>query len=214
MKISTDMRSLLDLASPPISSEVSKFVPRPEFGQVGEELQALLYERNGFYAFESALLIRPSCSPGVSLEVSLEEWNEPTLWTKEYGDLADHYLFFGEDLFGIQFCIGKGGILAFDPETGAKSLVAADLSGWARQILIDYKFLTGYPLAHEWQQRHGPLPPRKRLVPNIPFVMGGQFDLTNLYLADSLNAMWARANIARQIRGIPDGASVKLVVED
>src|SRR6266700_1804158 len=44
--------------------------------------------------------------------------------------------------------------------------LASSLEEWAGLILLDYRFLTGHPLAHEWQVRNDRLPVNVRLVPN------------------------------------------------
>lgn len=69
---------------------------------------------------------------------------------------------------------------------------------------------TGYPLASEWQALHGPLPEGKRLLPKIPFVLGGAYDVDNLYAADALAGMKFRADIWKQLRDLPEGAKVEL----
>ena len=92
--------------------------------------------------------------------------------------------------------------------------MANDIEGWAEAIITDYKVLTGYPLAHQWQENHGQLPARKRLLPKIPFVAGGKFGLDNLYLHDAVEGMKFRANIAIQIKDLPDGAQIQFEVVD
>lgn len=214
MPLGESLRKLLEIAGPPLSAEKAGPDVALQRGSIGDEIRTLLEARNGFYAFESALLFRPSCPAGRSTEYSLEEWNDSELWVDAYMGLVTGCFFFAEDLFGSQFCARDDGIFAFDPETGECNLIATDLDGWAREILADYEVLTGHPLAHAWQKARGKLPPRKRLVPKIPFVLGGAFELENMYLADSVQAMRSRANIARQIIGHPDGTSVRLVVDE
>jgi hypothetical protein len=99
----------------------------------------------------------------------------------------------------------------FNPETGNIEVVATSLEGWAERILADYTVETGWPLAHEWQRRYGPLPVQERLIPKIPFVLGGAYDTDNLYAIDAVKGMRFRADIARQIRDLPDGTQVKLL---
>jgi hypothetical protein len=63
--------------------------------------------------------------------------------------MADRYLFFGEDLFGGQFCLNANGVYHFDPETAKTDRIGSTLEDWARAILSDYEVLTGYPLGHQ-----------------------------------------------------------------
>jgi hypothetical protein len=78
--------------------------------------------------------------------------------------------------------------------------------------LANQKFATGWPLAERWQDANGPLEAGHRLVPQIPFVLGGDFSAENLYSADDVVALRFRADIAKQIRDLPDGAKVRLRV--
>lgn len=197
----------LSLADPKIDLELAALA-----GPLAASLIELLHIKNGFYAFESALHVFTTQSSGT--EIGLAEWNSPALWIDEYQDMANGCLFFAEDIFGCQFCIKAASIFQFDPETGRLDKVAGDLESWAAAILRDYPMLTGHPLAHEWQQANGRIAPGVRLVPKIPFVAGGRFSLQNLYALDAVKGMRLRGCIARQIRHLPDGATIRLKVVD
>lgn len=148
------------------------------------------------------------------MRIGLDEWNSDALWRNVYHGMANGCLFFAEDIFGGQFCIKKNKIYTFDPETGALDYLANDIEGWAEAIITDYKVLTGYLLAHQWQENHGQLPVRKRLLPKVPFFAGGEFGLDNLYLHDAVEGMKFRANIAIQIKDLPDSAQIQFEVVD
>jgi hypothetical protein len=171
-----------------------------------EGLSGLLSRANGFYAFEAALHVFPS---GTSEHMSIELWNDPDLWRCSYGKLSEGLVFFAEDIFGGQFVLTTDRIGTFDPETGSVAAIAADVREWAAVLLDDYETLTGYPLAHEWQRQYGALPEGKRLVPKMPFVTGGAFDVVNLYAADAVEGMRARGNLAMQINDLPDGTRIR-----
>lgn len=177
-------------------------------GRLGDELEQLLQKRNGFYAFESALHVLSANEASETGE--LNHWNSAELWRFKYGDLAEGCLFFAEDAFGGQFCIYDEGVYSFDPETAKKKWLAPSLEIWADLVLGDYDYLTGYPLAHEWQELNGPLPRGHRLVPIRPFVAGGDFEVSNLSLRNSVKAMKMRGDIASQILQLPDGAEIEI----
>jgi hypothetical protein len=182
------------------------------FDQIASErfvtdLTILLSQRNGLYAFESALHVFPGHSG--PLERSIHEWNDRALWIDEYQGLADDCVFFAEDIFGMQFCADREGIHQIDAETGSREFLATTLQEWIDKILANYEYLTGYPLAHEWQSIHGPLPRGQRLVPKVPFVTQGAFEISNLYALDSVKAMRFRGYLAAQIRDLPDGAQIR-----
>lgn len=174
---------------------------------VEDDLIQMLQKRNGFYAFESALHVFPTCSK--QQEIGLNDWNEKMLWRYAYQGLDDNCLFFAEDLFGMQFCYLNKKIYSFDPETGSLNYLALNIEDWAGMILGDYDFMTGYSLGHLWQKNNKPIPAGYRLLPKIPFVTGGGFSIENLYLSDAIQGMKFRASIANQIKSLPDGATIK-----
>lgn len=127
--------------------------------------------------------------------------------------MADGHVYFAEDVFGVQFCLREGAVYTFDPEIGAFDEIAPDLDAWAETVLDDVNTLTGYPLAHEWQSKHGRLPVNCRLIPITPFVLGGEYTIANVRVLDAAEGMRYRSEIALQIRDVPDGGHVKLTVE-
>lgn len=183
-----------------------------EFTVKSPQLRSLLREKNGFFAFESALRVFPTQICAFSY--GLHDWNSSELWRGSYGELTNGLFFFAEDIFGAQFCLKNEKVYSFDPETADLTLIGNDLNEWATVILNDYDLLTGYSLAHEWQIKHGPLLPRDRLMPKLPFVCGGEFALTNLQALDAARSMRCRGNLATQIHSLPDGAQVKFVLVD
>lgn len=144
--------------------------------------------------------------------MGLRRWNDDHLWRSGYGDLAEGHLFFAEDIFGCQFAIKNETVFSFDPETGESVALAETLEGWAAALLEDYEVNTGYPLAHDWQLHNGPLSDGTRLVPKRPFVLGGEFSVENLYALDSVKGMRLRAELAVQLRDLPEGATVNFTV--
>ena len=207
------MRRLLDIASDPLVTQPIDRIGAPDlvtrFGGLGAGLVDLLTERNGFYAFESALLVRPlgkSSSP-----LDLASWNSETLWVSRYALFnLPTLLFFAEDLFGNQFAISDSGVVSFDPETGELAPLADSLQSWCDVLLSDFNAHTGYPVAHEWQAKHGPLEPGYRLIPKVPFVAGGAFRVDNLLAMNEAEGMAYRADFANQIRDLPDGAEIRI----
>lgn len=208
------MRSLAKLASigsDPICRRPPNIAPTlmADAGVLGEQLGAILDRKNGFLAFESALHVLGAgndCKPSV---VDLNRWNALTCWRAEYEDQAMGCVFFAEDLFGEQFAIRGDRVVQFDPETGETAEFAEDLEQWAAVILERYEFVTGFPLAHAWQVQNGPLPLGKRLLPKVPFVLGGAYELDNLVATDAIESMRMRARLAKRLRGLPDGAKLK-----
>jgi hypothetical protein len=181
-----------------------------KFGLLGEQLFALLKNKNGFYAFEAALHIFP-ISENIVAPQGLAEWNEKVCWKSAYGGLLpDSLLCFAEDIFGGQFCILDGEIIRLDPETAGIKSIASTLDAWSGYILDNYEVETGYPLAHSWQLANGSLEPGKRLLPKKPFVIGGPFTTANLFPMNAASGMRLRGEIAQQIANLPDGTEIEI----
>lgn len=213
MKSVTSTKQLLGLSSASLSQDLPNLSREclALAGELGGELMGLLRTTNGFYAFENALHFFPARTS--LLSVGIEEWNAASSWREEYGNLANGCLFFAEDVFGGQFCIFEDRVWSFDPETGERTEIGSTLDDWARAILNDYRVLTGHPLAHAWQVRYGTLPEGMRLVPRVPFVCNGAFSIENISVMDAEKAMRIRGGLARQIQGLPDGASITFTMD-
>lgn len=194
---------LLSIASPSLGS--SPVHPIGE-GRIGSELWEMLTERNGFYAFESALFVR-GFGPAAG---DIVRWNRDDSWREEYGEDALGLFFFAEDIFGSQFAIQQDIIVQFDPETGSKTRMASSLEDFVDQLLDDYNYVTGYPLAKEWQDVHGQRESGQRLVAIQPFVLGGEFSVTNLRVMRDNEAMAVRSALAQQFRCRPDGTKFRV----
>lgn len=206
------IEDLIKISGLPLSTADAHLPPflLDQAGVRGGELLKLLRRKNGFFAFESALHVMPTVGSDTAIDVA--RWNSESLWRSEYGDLARDYLFFSEDLFGNQFGIKGGIVYRFDAETAESEPIADDIRGWARRILREYPTLTGYPLGHAWQSIHGPLEPLRRLSPKTPFVVGGEYSVTNLYDSDAVEGMRFRGFLARRLHALPDGAKIEFKI--
>jgi hypothetical protein len=204
---------LLSFSGEPIGSatdrnETERYLSK--WGGRGDEFAEILSRNNGFYAFDDALFVRPlhRASP----PLGLAEWNADSLWKNRYVEDLTGVLFFAEDLFGVQFCIRNGAVCTFDPETAAFEEMSASIGEWAAEILADPAFRTGQPLAISWQAKNGHLLRGQRLIPKTPFVLGGKYEIENLYAIGDVEGMLYRSTIASQIRDLPDGSSVEINV--
>jgi hypothetical protein len=175
-------------------------------GPRGDELHRLLVERDGFYAFESALHLRAGSLAGGE---GLAAWNSPDGWRGAYRELVDgDVFFFAEDAFSHQFAVHRDGIVGFNPETAEITPFAGDIEEWAARTLDDYRVVTGHPVMHDWQTRHGAIPRGRRLLPRIPFVLGGSFEVANMVLVGDEAAMRYWASFAHSTHGLANGERV------
>ena len=202
----TKLQKLISIASAPFS-----LGPESElnFEELPSELCVLLENRNGFSAFESALVVLPA--EGGNGVPGIQEWNDMTGWRSHYRTvLSDQYVCFAQDLFGIQFAISSRGIFRLNPETGMVTTYASNIEEWAKRLLENYAEDTGWPLAHEWQSTHGFLPASFRLLPKLPFVLGGEYEVENLVALKCKKVMDYWGKLYEAIRDLPDGKTVSL----
>lgn len=200
-------RKLLSIASEPIVSVDTTGAYEHHHGRAVRDLTLMLQAKNGFVAFEGALLVLPATDGG---EVpGLGSWNREGGWRRLYSDCipADSVLS-AEDLFGGQFGAVASEIIRFDPESGTVQHYAASLDAWAKTLLANYAEDTGWPLAHEWQLLHGPLALSQRLLPRQPFVLGGDYVVENLVAVDNIQAMQHWGALFQAIRHVPEGERI------
>jgi len=128
--------------------------------------------------------------------------------------MAEKCLFFAEDVFGNQFGIKQNRIVSFEAETGMVEEFADSIAEWTSKILEDFDYLTGHSLAHAWQSLHTTLATTDRLLPKIPFMLGGEYAVENLYSVSGVKAMQWQGHLATQLRDFPDGTTIELRVVD
>jgi hypothetical protein len=197
------MRKLVELGSPALGPEIID-VP----ADVPAGLEELIRAKNGFLAFESALLIRPVFDSGPVR--GMHEWNARHGWRSAFGPAAQGLFFFAQDAFGYQFAFKSSGIVRFNPETGAHMPIGSSIEEWVRTLLLDHRDMTGWPVAHEWQCEFGALRPGYRLAPKRPFVLGGEYASYNLIAEEDEQLMRNFSIVYDAIRDLPDGASVSI----
>jgi len=195
---------LLAIASAPLSEALPEIPPWNGAALLRSELERLLLKKNGFYAFESALHVLPGSI--VAGQPHLAEWNSPNGWRGLYSPAIESLFFFAQDAFASQFALSRSGVVRFNPESGEVEAVAPSVEDWARKVLEDFPFETGWTVAKEWQEEHGPLPAGHRLLPKRPFSLGGDYVANNLVAVPADRAMQMLGRLYSQIRSIPDGS--------
>lgn len=196
-------RKLIELGTAPLGATLAE---RP--AGLPADLADLLCAKNGFLAFESALLVRPVRDVGAIR--GIVEWNASDGWRRDYGVAAEGLLFFAQDLIGCQFALDAGAVVRFDPETGQREPIGANVEGWARIVLTDHRSVTAWPVGHDWQQAFGVLPAGHRLAAKRPFVLGGDYEVSNLVAESDERLMRNLATLFAAIRDLPDGARIEV----
>jgi hypothetical protein len=190
---SQNIKKLLNISSLPIDDITFNVVDNGS-----NDIQYLLSLKNGFYAFESALHV----FSGQELSIL-----NSVIKTEKLYDVKNR-LYFAEDIFGNLFYSDNKKIYLLDVETEEMEFIASSLDGWSKKILDNYNYLTGYSLAHEWQQQQGLLDNTKRLVPKKLFVFGGAYSIENLVEQNRFEALKYRSNISKQLKNVKDGEKI------
>ena len=177
------------------------------------QLIKLLSLRNGFYAFGKALLFRPMGGNN-NCPMNIEKWNHSETWKCYYVDDFKNDIFFAEDIFGIQFAIHLNEIYLFDPETAKWRYLAKTMEEFIKLIIAKPSDFTGDVFESAWEQINGPLHIGCRLIPKIPFVCGGEFEVKNFISLPDEKGMRIRAGISNQIAGIKDGEKIIFKIAD
>ena len=202
------LQKLLEVSSEPLVTERTsvRFSNTVRQIPIENELADLLNAKNGFFAFESALHVfsEQSSQPAIGMV----DWNDSELWKKGYQGMADNLLCFAQDIFANQFCVRNDDIVVFHCESGSVEYFADSLDDWAQKILGDFEFLTGYTFARDWQKLHGRLPLPQRLCPNLPFMLGGEYDVENMRAIEAVTIMKIMSGYAVSTKRVPDGGKI------
>jgi hypothetical protein len=137
-----------------------------------------------------------------------------SLLQDEYGDIFKSLISFGQDLFGNQFCfdIVKNDIVFFNSETGEREVIASGYANWVNVVYERLEYFTGINALKAWLLNNQ-FDFNQRLCPKVPFIMGGEFKVGNLYAGRFPDFIKAYANIARQVYNLPEGTEVKLNID-
>jgi len=127
-----------------------------------------------------------------------------------YSDMLQNEFFFAQDIFGNQFGFSTRDIVFFNIETGEKEYIAKGFCDWIDLILNDLEYYLGTKIIEKWNSKTTNISYNERLCPTIPFVMGGEYEVENLYASPFPSYILANANIANQINNLPDGTNIEI----
>ena len=141
--------------------------------------------------------------------------NINSLLKGEYGIVMNGLVSFAQDLFGNQFCFNKNdaSIIFFNAETGERESVASSYIDWINVLDDELEYFTGVNVLRTWLSDNL-FKFDQRLCPKIPFIMGGEFKVNNLYAGTFPEYIKANSNIAKQVYNLPDGTKVKLNIQN
>ncbi len=134
---------------------------------------------------------------------------------EEYNNIAAGLIFFGQDVFGNQFCFNEqdGKITFFNIETGDREIIAYDIDDWIGLLFDETDYFTGYKLLRVWKIENG-FSFNQRLCPKLPFILGGGYTVSNMYASTFPDYIKTAANIAKQVYNLPDGTNFKIKINN
>jgi hypothetical protein len=113
------------------------------------------------------------------------------------------------DAFGGLYVYANG-VVKIDPETAEVIQQFASIGESATFIEANARVETGWPLWLDWVDRHGAIEWPMHLVPIIPFVLGGEFGVTNLKATSWKDAFDGYDRLSSKLNGLQDGDKVLL----
>lgn len=167
----------------------------------------LYLDLNGFIGLEGALLGFPI---NIDVDYELFAFNSEHSWKKYYSNEIVNTLFFAADIFGNLFGIYGGLVVKFNPESGRLKKHSNSLEEWASIIISDYDYETGWSLASGWQKNNRKLLDSERLLPKIPFSLGGGYVISNLTPVELTEAMFQYSRLYVQVKNAKQGSVVKV----
>lgn len=175
-----------------------------------DELVSFYVSQNGFYAFESALWIYQYAS---NETYSLEKINNIEFLNK-YKEKVGNFISIGSDALGNQFIVNNSGYFLLDLETSELEFIAENLESWANAILADYNYLTAFPSLHNWQLQNNAIKLNMRLGAKTPFILGGEFNVSNLFEVDIIELIKFKSKLFAEIESLPPGSEIQFKIVD
>jgi hypothetical protein len=176
----------------------------------GKDIVDILRMKNGFYYRNRSLLFRPIRN--ISSPRGIFEWNEMKFWRDVYFVDGEDFVVFAEDAFGDPFFILDNRIYKMDMETGDRINFADDFAEWARIIYNDIQEVNS-AFMDMWIEVNGPVLSGFRLCPKVPFVLGGDYELSNFSALPELQIANFKSKLAAQIKNLPDGAEINIEID-
>jgi hypothetical protein len=134
------------------------------------------------------------------------------LLRNEFGSIISDMFFIGQDIFGNQFGMKKKGYYLFNIETGDIEFLAKCFDDLLEVIYYNLSYYSGKELIAEWVMRNNKFIASDRFAPKIPFVLGGDYTIDNIYSLNCILNIRNNANIAKQVHNLPDGTNFKIEI--
>lgn len=170
------------------------------------DLVRILNDTNGFILHHGALHVRGASSTPEwhSLRVAL---HGPTAFHTLYDRLRTTDIPFAQDQVDDQFVLRDGRVFRLSSETGDIEPLADSLDDFFRRVAADIEGFLNVGLRHTMQ-------PGQLLLAFPPFVFQESGAGASLKPVRAGEVIQFHADLARQIRDIPDGGKIEIKVVD
>ena len=117
---------------------------------------------------------------------------------------------FGLDVFGNVFLEKRGESYLLNIETGDAELISPSLESFYLALEEDSDYLSGVGLLRKWERKYGPLPKDYRLMPAVPFFLGGEYAVDNIKSAPTMQVLSLFSDLHEKTRDVPDGTPIEI----
>jgi hypothetical protein len=169
------------------------------------ELVRILADTNGFILHEGALHVRGACLTPEwhSLRAA---WKGPRAFHVLYNDLAPSDIPFAQDQVGDQFLLREGAVHRLSAETAEVEHMADNIQEFFAKVGADIEHFLNVGLSHK-------LEPGQLLQASPPFCLRESASGLSLAAVPASDLILFHADLAKQIRDLPDGTRVEIKVE-
>ena len=187
--------------------------PDPELlARLPSRLADILEELNGFVGFRGGFHLRGSCREPRWHSIE-EVWFGSLSLSAAYPEVLPTDIPFAQDCMADQWLLREGEVWRLAAEYGGLEPLDVDLDGFIRRSQADPEKWLGLQPLHAFLAKGGSLAPGFVLQAVPPFVLAGS-QTASLRPIPVEEALRYLPDLARQLRGVPDGARVKLRVEE
>jgi hypothetical protein len=165
------------------------------------DLVRVLSDTNGFILHEGAVHVRGAClSP--EWHSLRSAWRGARAFHSLYDDVRPSDIPFAQDQVGDQFLIRDGVILRLSAETGEIEPLAESLQDFINKVSSDIEDFLNVGLGHKMQ-------PGQLLHAYPPFCFRESGAGASLAPLPASEVILFHADLARQIRDVPDGGQIE-----
>lgn len=180
--------------------------------RVPATLRDLLARANGYVAYDGGLHVRGACL-APAWHALREAWDGPDAYHRLYPALSARDIPFAEDALGDQLLLRDDVVHRLSAETGELDSLGLDLADFDAAVREDPVGVLSLAPLERFLAEGGRLEPGQLLDVYPPFCMAPSegVDVSLRAIAAADRKRWL-ASLARQIRTLPEGAAVEIVM--